>query len=222
LQRTRSWAAEGYLPAAEHYASALLDTPKLFGVGFHKTGTSSLGRALEQLGYRVGGPFGVRDPAIAETAWPEAHRRLAEVDAVQDNPWPLLFREMDESFPASRFVLTVRPTDAWWASVLGHFGGRSTPMREWIYGPAQGDPVGHEALYRERYERHNAEVAAWFADRPDALLVLHLTEGEGWPELCGFLGRPVPDEPFPRVNAAGRVTTVANRSRDRARRLLGR
>lgn len=215
-------AAEGYPSPAEHYASALLDTPKLFGVGFHKTGTSSLGRALELLGYRVGGPFGVRDPAIAETAWPEAEQRLASVDAVQDNPWPLLYRELDGAWPDAGFILTVRPTDDWWASVLGHFGGRSTPMREWIYGPGAGDPVGHEAIYRERYERHNAEVTDWFGDRPDALLVLRLAEGEGWPELCGFLGRPVPDEPFPRVNVAGRVTTVLNRSRDRARRLLRR
>lgn len=119
-------------------------------------------------------------------------------------------------------MLTVRPTDEWWASVLGHFGGRSTPMREWIYGPGAGDPVGHEARYRERYEGHNAEVAAWFEDRPDDLLVLRLTEGEGWPELCGFLDRPVPDRPFPHANAAGRSTTVINRGRDRARRLLRR
>lgn len=207
---------------AEHYASALLDTPKLFGVGFHKTGTSSLGRALEQLGYRVGGPFGVRDPGIAGSAWAEAQRRLEGVDAVQDNPWPLLYRELDEAHPHGRFVLTVRPTDDWWASVLGHFGGRSTPMREWIYGEGNGDPVGHEALYRERYERHNAAVRAYFADRPDTLLVLRLTEGEGWAELCAFLGRPVPDHAFPRVNAAGPVTAVVNRSRDRARRLLRR
>ncbi len=215
-------AAEGYPSAGEHYASALLDTPKLFGVGFHKTGTSSLGRALERLGYRVGGPFGVRDPDIARTALAEAERRLTGVDAVQDNPWPLLFRELDARHPGSRFVLTVRPTEDWWASVLGHFGGRSTPMREWIYGEGHGDPVGHEAIYRERYEHHNAEVEAHFADRPEKLLVLRLTDGEGWDELCAFLGRPVPAEPFPRVNAAGPVTTVVNRGRDRARRLLGR
>ena len=134
----------------------------------------------------------------------------------------MLYRELDEAYPAGRFVLTVRPTDDWWASVLGHFGGRSTPMREWIYGEGKGDPVGHEALYCERYERHNADVTARFADRPDALLVLRLTEGEGWPELCAFLGRPEPTRPFPRANAAGPLTTAVNRSRDRVRRLLHR
>lgn len=199
-----------------------MDGPKIIGAGFHKTGTSSLGRALERLGYRVGGPFGVRDADVARTALAEANRRLADLDAVQDNPWPLLFRELDAAWPGSRFVLTVRPTDEWWASVLGHFGGRSTPMREWIYGAGAGDPAGHEARYRERYERHNAEVRAHFADRPDDLLVLDLGAGQGWAELCGFLGRPAPDEPFPRVNAAGPVTTLVNRTRDRARRVLRR
>ncbi|MEE2776427.1 MAG: sulfotransferase [Acidobacteriota bacterium] len=29
---------------------------KVFGIGFHKTGTSSLGAALEVLGYRVRAP----------------------------------------------------------------------------------------------------------------------------------------------------------------------
>jgi hypothetical protein len=167
----------------------------------------------------VGGPFGVRDPDIAATALAEARRRLVTVDAVQDNPWPLLYRELDAELPGSRFILTVRPTDAWWQSVAGHFGGRSTPMREWIYGPGAGDPSGHEAVYRARYERHNAEVRTHFADRPGDLLVLRLVEGEGWPELCAFLDRPVPDAPFPHTNRAGSLRAAAVRAWSRTRRL---
>ena len=33
---------------------------------------------------------------------------------------------------------------------------------------------------------------------PERLLVY--TVGEGWEPLCGFLGAPVPDTPFPREN----------------------
>jgi hypothetical protein len=198
----------------------LVDAPKVICVGFHKTGTSSLGRALERLGYRVGGPFGVRDRDLADRVLEEALTRLAKVDAVQDNPWPLLYQELDQRVPGCRFVLTERPTDEWWASVLGHFGGRSTPMRTWIYGA--GDPEGHEAEYRERYERHNAEVRDYFAARPDDLLVLRLSQGEGWEPLCRFLGRPVPDEPFPHVNRAGWRSDVVRRARAGARRALGR
>ena len=38
----------------------------MFGIGFHKTGTSSLGRALSMLGYRVADVQGVWDQDIAE------------------------------------------------------------------------------------------------------------------------------------------------------------
>ena len=39
--------------------------PKVFCIGFHKTGTTSLELALKQLGFRVTGSFGTKDPDIA-------------------------------------------------------------------------------------------------------------------------------------------------------------
>lgn len=193
---------------------------KVFCIGFHKTGTSSLGAALSLLGYRVGGPFGVRDPNIAEHALGEAVARLARFDAVQDNPWSVLFAELDRRFPGSRFVLTVRPEEEWLASVVDHFGGTSTPMREWIYG--FGDPVGHEAAYRERYRRHNHEVGAHFAERPEDLLVMHLESGDGWDQLCPFLDREPPERAFPHANRGSATRRTVNRLRGRLRATLGR
>lgn len=38
------------------------------------------------------------------------------------------------------------------------------------------------------------------ATGPDDLLVLRITEGEGWRELCPFLDQEVPEAPFPHVN----------------------
>ncbi|MDB5506217.1 MAG: hypothetical protein JWR75_855 [Devosia sp.] len=175
--------------------------PKVFGIGFHKTGTSSLGEALTRLGYRVAGPFGAHDPDIANSALPQALALAERRDAFQDNPWPMLFREMDAAFPGSRFVLTIRPEAAWLSSMLAYFGTRSTPMRDWIYGV--GSPVGNEAVYLERYQRHEREVRSYFANRPADMLVLRLTEGEGWRELCGFLELPAPELPFPHSNPAG-------------------
>lgn len=189
-------------------------------MGFHKTGTSSLGRALELVGLRVAGPFQVRHRDIATRALPEARRRLAKVDAVQDNPWPLLYRELDAEWPGSRFILTVRDTDRWLASVLGHFGGRTTPMREWVYGEGRGDPQGNEERYRERYEQHNREVREHFADRPDDLLVLDLGAGDGWAELGAFLGVEVPDGSFPHVNSATRPNRALNALRHPVRKIL--
>lgn len=173
--------------------------PKVFGIGFHKTATTSLKRALEDLGYRVTGPNGRNDPDPAATALDMCRNLSRQFDAFQDNPWPLFYREMDELHPSSKFVLTVRPAEEWIRSVTTHFGERDTPMRQWIYGV--GHPAGHEATYVGRYERHNREVVEYFAERPDDLVVMRITEGDGWPVLCPFLGLEPPPTPFPRVNS---------------------
>lgn len=175
--------------------------PKVFGIGFHKTGTTSLAEALRLLGYRVTGPNFVGEPDIATTALTRAMALVPRFDAFQDNPWPLLYRELDAAVPGSRFVLTVRDPDRWLASVVGHFGTDETPMRRWIYGDAHGAPVGSEARYLERYREHRRAVDAHFAGRDD-LLVMDLTAGDGWDVLCPFLGQAPPDVPFPRANTA--------------------
>jgi hypothetical protein len=177
-----------------------LNRQKVFGIGFHKTGTTSLAAALEHLGYRVTGPNGVHDPDIAENVHDMARKILDEYDAVQDNPWPLLFRELDEWYPGSRFILTRRDPDKWISSVTRHFGSDDTPMRAWIYGV--GHPEGHEETYLARFRRHYEQVEAYFRHRPQDLLSMDLTAGDGWDELCPFLGVPVPATPFPHRNPA--------------------
>ena len=43
---------------------------KIFRIGFHKTGTKSLGAALENSDYRVCRPVGAKDPDIAKNVFP--------------------------------------------------------------------------------------------------------------------------------------------------------
>ena len=175
-------------------------TNKVFCIGFQKTGTTSLGEALEMLGFRVTGVFGTEDPDMSSYVVQHALKVAENYDAFQDFPWAVLYRELDVAFPESKFILTVRPEGEWMASVTKHFGCRSKPMRTWIYGI--GYPAGNEGIYLERYDRHNREVVEYFKDRPGDLLVLKLTEGEGWRELCGFLGCSVPSDEFPSSNTS--------------------
>jgi hypothetical protein len=83
-------------------------------------------------------------------------------------------------------------------------------MRRWIYGADAGCPEGNESTYIERYERHNREVLEYFRDRPDDLLVMDIPADAGWDKLCVFLGRDVPDEPFPHANKASLSRRVKN------------
>ncbi len=192
--------------------------PKVFCIGFHKTGTSSLERALTILGYRVTGPNGVRDRNIARNVLPMAHSLVPRFDAFQDNPWPIIYQEMDQAYPGSKFILTQRDVEAWLRSQVNHFGKQTRPMRQWIYGA--GCPQGHEDIYRQRFLRHYQEVQAYFAERPEDLLVMDLAAGDGWDKLCPFLGVEVPDQPFPHANKA--ATREQRRQwPQRVRRFLG-
>ena len=74
-------------------------------------------------------------------------------------------------------------------------------MRTWIYGV--GHPVGHEQTYKRVYLAHKEAVLRYFAKRRKDLLVMNITEGDGWRELCDFLNVAVPSEPFPKLNQRG-------------------
>jgi len=174
--------------------------PKVFCIGFQKTGTTSLSAALKTLGYRVTGPNGIEDPEIGKNVHAMTDKLVPKFDAFQDNPWPIIYRELDAKYPDSKFILTVRDSETWIASLVRHFGRWQTPMRTWIYGV--GFPEGNEDVYVERYETHNREVLEYFKDRPHDLLVMELGKEGGWEKLCAFLGKEIPDIPFPHANKA--------------------
>lgn len=173
---------------------------KVFGVGFQKTGTTSLGRALEILGYRVCDVRGAYDPNIADKALDIALSELPHFDAFEDNPWPLLYEEMDQRVDDAKFILTTRPVDEWIKSVTRFFDDQPIPIHDWIYG--EPVPHGNEDLYVERYQAHNEEVLDYFEGRDD-FLVFRIAEGEGWEKLCPFLDEPRPRISFPHSNARG-------------------
>ena len=171
---------------------------KIFGIGFHKTGTSTLGEALHLLGYKV---CDVRKKLVKTLFIGDlkpVFKIVDNYDAFEDNPWPLLFKELDAHYPNSKFILTLREPQSWLKSVVNHFGKDQTEMRKWIYGV--GFPLGNERIYLQRYQQHNAGVLEYFKERPKDLLVLDWAKGEGWEKLCKFLNFPIPDLPFPHAN----------------------
>lgn len=203
------------------------DRPKVFCIGFHKTGTSSLGLALERLGYRVVGFRPFRDLALGrpvdiETVWTRARAIAENHDAAQDSPWPILYDRLDRTFPGAKFIHVVRDREAWLASALKDFGAQENAMRTLIYGAPC--PAGHEDVWRARYDAHNAAVRDHFAGREGRdFLSLDLDRGEvGWAAICSFLGHPMPDAPWPHANTSRtkRVKLLWWRNRGRLERLL--
>ena len=183
---------------------------RIFGIGMHKTATTSLSSALALLGYDSAH---WKNAHWAKAIWEEmkAHgssRTLERHYALCDLPIPLLFRELDAAYPGSKFILTVRDEDEWLESVRTHWSDKNPWRAQW-----DNDPFTHRIhreLYggvkfdgqrmRERYRRHNAEVLEYFKDRPRDLLVMNMSAEAGWYELCGFLRKPIPVAQYPREN----------------------
>ena len=169
--------------------------PKVFGIGFHKTGTSTLGVILRRLEYRMAGYDQFRHLADREDLTFQEVEALAlkiaeDVDAAKDSPWPILYKSLDAAFPGSKFIHVTRDPERWIASAVGDFADHPNAIRQVIYGSPF--PKGNEAAWLERYTQHNREVSEYFADRPDDYLHLPL-EGGGvtYEAVCGFLGEPL-------------------------------
>lgn len=203
--------AENKIPAA-----------KIFCVGFQKTGTTSLRDALRQLGYSITSVYG-RDLPIEELRKqivPLGLEIAKDHDVMADMPWPLIYKEFDKAYPGTKFIHTVRDTDSWYRSIVGHFGERPDIIQQLVYGDDAATPIGNEARYKEVYEAHNAEVLDYFKDRPDDFIVMSLQDGDGWAKLGAFIGREdVPDGPFVRSNTAADKYTLKRRIRNKVRRV---
>lgn len=108
-------------------------------------------------------------------------------------------------FPGSKFILTIRDSARWLRSYhnavskqpAARLRDREKARRE-IYGFTYAEATDEKLI--ARFERHNAEVKKYFSDRPGDLLVVNWEEGDGWDQVCSFLGEPVPKKPFPHAN----------------------
>lgn len=177
---------------------------KVFIIGFHKTGTSSMGKAFQMLGYRVCGSikeamdFNKIDQDPREYIFSEALKLTPKYDCFQDTPWFMFYKELYEIYPDAYFVLTVRPEKDWIRSVLNHFGNRdNSPYHEWIYG--HKDPRSNEETYLKKYQNHNNSVKSFFKNN-SKFIVFNLKEDDKWTKLCAFLGGAEPKVSFPYVN----------------------
>lgn len=202
------------LAIAPHtYAQTLapLEGPRVVCVGFNKTGTTTMGRCFEALGIGpVAEPRSAHVNYLALSDHVLKHNDFAPVldaaryfRAFQDRPWNVgeIYQKLDQLYPSSRFILTEREPESWWRSVEQWLGAthRSDGGRLARYLDHLKVDALDKGKFIAEYLAHNARIKAYFAGRTN-LLVMNLAAGDGWAELCGFLGVPAPDQPFPHAN----------------------
>lgn len=145
-------------------------------------------------------------------------------DAFQDVPFslPHTYAALDQAFPGSKFILTVRNDGAEWFDSLTRFhskliGKNRIPTVDdlqafnyngqgWLWAahqlayrvqPADLYAPGH---YIPQYDAHNEQVADYFRHRPDDLLVLNVGRPDAMESLCRFLKMPYHGERMPHLN----------------------
>lgn len=173
---------------------------KIFGLGFHKTGSTTLETALITLGYTA---IGKQDHLFAATQnnnWEEVENVISQHDGFRDMPWPLIYKEIDKRYPGSKFILTVRDDDQWLQSCLNHYKDNGHKLFAEIYGEGNHFPAGKEDIWLKRYKDHNNSVREYFKNKPDQFLEVNWEKGDDWKKLCTFLNKPIPNREFPHAN----------------------
>jgi hypothetical protein len=201
---------------------------KVFCVGANKTGTTSIGKALVDLGFVLGNQRAAEKLVLADWGRRDFSKIIEycrTAQAFQDAPfsYPYTYQAVDMAFPRSKFVLTVRDSsDQWYNSFIrfqakmwsdGHalptkkdlqnafylYKGRPWETKKLVYNTPEEQPY-HKQTMISHYERQNASVVEYFRMRPNDLLVLNLSDKGGYQRLCGFLGVQSDQTEFPWEN----------------------
>jgi len=192
---------------------------RVIGAGFGRTGTSSLKRALEILGFGRCYHFTEMLRYRHVRRWLQIARgERADWDRIFDGfsattDWPAsaYYKELFEHYPQARVILTVRDREVWHKSLCSTLLPLRSALTPWLPGAAAICALTDEVIWdrtfggkaHERahaigvFDNHCEEVRK--AIPADRLLVFDVSEG--WEPLCTFLGVAQPHGvPFPRIN----------------------
>ena len=196
---------------------------KVIGAGLGRTATFSLKFALEHLGFGpcyhmaevfAGGRRNVPLWLDVVRGKPDWDAMFAGFQSTTDYPACTYWRELTTFYPDAKVILTVRDANSWFDSVSetifspkmqGSLAGSPVgAMMQGVIFEAFGDRVTDRAFMTDWFKRRNQTVIDSLPY--DRLLVF--SPKEGWAPLCAFLGVPVPDAPFPRVNSRDEIKQV--------------
>lgn len=204
-----------------------LGKKKIFCIGLNKTGTTSLKVEMGYQGIVVGNQ---RKAELLFDDWvkrdfKKLKRYCYTAQFFQDAPfsYPYTFIALDQFFPGSKFILTVRNSPEQWYSSLARFHGKIwgngniPPTAEdlknapYIYkgfayhARMHALPVTDENPYDkdiliDYYRTLNKNVKDYFRHRPEDLLVINLAKKGDYARFCKFLGVEQKKDTFPWEN----------------------
>ncbi len=177
---------------------------KIFGIGLNKTGTTTLGQCGRILGYRCKSVSKkLLEDVVLRKDLTSVQRIATKYDLFEDWPWPLIYRELDEMFPGSKFILTVRKNPKVWLESLKRHSMTKHPFKDCdklVYGYSYPHKRAKEHI--DFYMQHNSAVRNYFEGRDSDFLEICWENGDDFEKLCKFLNRDIPQTPLPHANKA--------------------
>ena len=191
---------------------------QVIGAGLGRTGTLSLKTALEELGFSPCHHMieTMKQPdiqLISEALFNNQedvsalNKMFSGYQATVDYPGCMFYEQFIKLNPDAKVVLSVRDSPESWvksvrATIFRGFVSETTPkflkILHQITIRVHGvDPNDLKTDLVEVYNEWNARVQRTVPN--DNLLLFNVKEG--WKPLCEFLGVPVPDKEFPKVNS---------------------
>ena len=162
---------------------------KIFCIGLSGTATRSFNYAMKLLGFDA-------------VHYPQSLYEFERHQVLADIPVACRYRELDQLFPGSKFILTMREKESWLANRAKKPADAKQP-NIWVRETRlrmYGKPHYEREHWVHRYDEYHQGVDDYFRDRPDDLLKINFIEGDSWDKLCPFIGiSDIPDRPFPLV-----------------------
>ncbi|MDJ0903089.1 MAG: sulfotransferase [Xenococcus sp. MO_188.B8] len=183
------------------------ESHKVFGIGLSGTDSESLSEALNQLG--IGTKYYAHNRTALNALLKGSKLSILEqYQGLVDGIAPF-YGQLDRVYPSSKFILTVREKQSWLES-MANLASTMAENVSWLN--PEGEPLNEFLLYQlnsglfefnahrywQAYESYVQGVLDYFQNRPSALLVMDIYNGDGWDKLCPFLERTLPSLPFPR------------------------
>lgn len=187
---------------------------RLFNIGLPKTGTSSLQKAFEILKIKsLHNPLAFRAQAFFGIFDFQSNDQWQAITNFGEHFYP----QLDNAYPNSKFILTVRNEEKWlnsWERQISRSPGwepikicknhiiektknfdkntfemSNALVRISIFGSC----VFNKEQLIYIFRLHKKNVCEYFKDRPQDLLIMDIDNGDGWDKLCGFLNMRIPE-----------------------------
>jgi len=200
---------------------------KVFGLGFPKTGTTSLEGMLHLLGVRhCVSHWNQANTNFLVHAWKskdyaEIKRVINYYDGFADLPWggTDLYLFLLENYPKEKFILTERDPENWFNSLKNMVSKFMLPENEVLnfhyfsgwYGFVNWietffDVPAISDLYKDKiiskYLLTNQQIKDECKRKNIELLIVNTTQLNEWGPVCSHLGLPIPKIDVPRFNPA--------------------